>query len=66
MKALFYEVQAGKPAYTRTLMCKETGVVVNISIPMEKAEKEELIERVSQAIATVDYFTIQVKEDKKK
>lgn len=66
MKPLFYEVQAGKATYTRTLTCKETGVMVTVLIPMDVAEKEELINRVSQAIATVDCFTVQVKEDKKK
>ncbi len=62
MKPLFYEVQASKPAYTRSLVCKETGVAINISIPMDTAEKERIIERVSQAIATVDCLKIQAEE----
>lgn len=66
MKALFYEVQAGKTAYTRTLVCKETGVTVTVLIPIEVAEKEEIIDRVSQAIATVDCFRIQTEEGGKK
>ena len=65
MKPLFYEVQAGKAAYTRTLICKETGVTVTILIPIEVAEKEELINRVSQAIATVDCLTIKTEEGSK-
>lgn len=62
MKPLFYEVQAGKTAYTRTLVCKETGVTVTILIPVEVPEKEAIINRVSQAIATVDCFTIKTEE----
>lgn len=60
MRTVFYKVKSSKAIYSKTLTCVDTGVTVTVNIPVDVAEKEEIINRVSQAIATVDCFRIQV------
>lgn len=65
MNILFWSVKASAPKYTVRLVCEKTGVEATVAIPVNLAEKEALVSRVSQAIGSMDTIRFQVEEAEK-
>lgn len=63
MNTILGTVRAGTPKYTMRLICDKTGVKATLHFPINFKGKELLIERVSQAIGTLESIQFEDGED---
>lgn len=62
MNTILGTVKAGTPKYTIRLICDKTGVDATLHFPIDYKNKTQLIERVTQALGTLE--SIQFEDDK--